>query len=676
ETVTHPSQFSKYTYDLREKVKTVSVGKSATDTDPKVTAYTYTDRGQKLKETKDNGNTADHTYYLNGALKSAAEKKANGTLVASHTYAYDANGNKSQDVAKKMNADNHAAYLDSTTDYAYDPADRLIKTVKTGNGAGTDTYVHDDNANVISQTVKNVTTAYEYDRNRLLRATAGGSAANYSYDPFGRQQSVNSGGKVIGRSVYDGFDHVIESQKMDAGGAMKSTTYTFDPLDRTATKTAAGKTTDFEYLGLSGEVLDEKVAGELTKSYQYSPWGERLSQVKHNTDGTTEEGYYGYNSHTDVETLTDKNGDTKATYGYTAYGSNDDTEFTGIDKPEAGDPTKEEYNPYRFNAKRWDTQSGTYDMGFRDYNPGLNRFTTRDMYNGALADMGLGSDPFTGNRYAFTGGNPVSGVELDGHLVWFGIPAVYYGWAALFGTAAVAATPQGQENLQNAGQAIGSMLRPSADDSASSGSSARPRSGPTPAPSANPAPRPQPRSTDNSNFSCNPTPLIDGGRIYGGLEEYTNHQGKNGCRATGAFAFLTKADRRSRTGANGMPKCSECEPSVSPDGMGEIAAGGGKPQAGHLIGYWGKGTGQDVRNLVALHGKANARMAGNVERFGWTALNRGNTLIMSVTPVYGDPRSAVPTTVQVGMTEYGRGGIVDTFSCTAINSRTGLGSTC
>jgi len=55
-------------------------------------------------------------------------------------------------------------------------------------------------------------------------------------------------------------------------------------------------------------------------------------------------------------------------------------------------------------------------MGFRDYNPGLNRFTTRDMYNGALADMRLGSDPWNTNRYAFAGGNPVTGVELDGHI--------------------------------------------------------------------------------------------------------------------------------------------------------------------------------------------------------------------------------------------------------------------
>ncbi|MFF4088869.1 DNRLRE domain-containing protein [Streptomyces nigra] len=415
ETVTHPDQYSAYTYDLRELVKKVSVGKSSTDPSPKVTSYTYTARGQKLQETKGNGNTVDYTYYLDRALKTSVEKKGSGTLVGSHTYVYDPNGNKAQDVAKKMNADNHTAYLESTTDYTYDPADRLAKSVKTGNGAGTETYVHDDNSNVISQTVKGKTSTFAYDRNRLLTMTASGITANYNYDPFGRQESVTSGGQVIERSVYDGFDHVVESQTLDDSGTLKSTKYTFDPLDRTATKSADGKTTTFNYLGMSGEVLNEEVAGQLTKSYQYSPWGERLSQIKHNSDGTTEAGYYGYNGHTDVETLTDSNGDTKATYGYTAYGSDDESEFTGIDKPDASDPSQEAYNAYRYNAKRWDAQSGTYDMGFRDYNPGLNRFTTRDMYNGALADMSLGADPYTGNRYAFTGGNPINRVEFDGH---------------------------------------------------------------------------------------------------------------------------------------------------------------------------------------------------------------------------------------------------------------------
>jgi RHS repeat-associated protein len=281
--------------------------------------------------------------------------------------------------------------------------------------------VHDDNANVISQDVGATSTTYSYDRNRLLTATTGGATASYRYDPFGRQTSVVSAGLTISRTTYDGFDHIAESEKMNDAGVLESTKYAYDPLDRTASKTAGGETTDYTYLGLSSEVLGEEVAGQLTKSYQYSPWGQRLSQITHQADPEAgveagESAYYGYNSHTDVETLTDDTGNTVATYGYTAYGNADGSEYTGIDKPEAGAPEDAEpYNAYRYNSKRWDASSGTYDMGFRDYAPGLNRFTTRDMYSGALANMTLGTDPYTSNRYAFTAGNPINLIEVGGH---------------------------------------------------------------------------------------------------------------------------------------------------------------------------------------------------------------------------------------------------------------------
>ncbi|SFB50393.1 RHS repeat-associated core domain-containing protein [Amycolatopsis marina] len=168
-------------------------------------------------------------------------------------------------------------------------------------------------------------------------------------------------------------------------------------MDRTTTKTADGETTEFAYLGLTDKVITEEIGGQIQRSYAYSAWGARLSQVKHDTDGTgpevTEDSFYGYNPHTDVETLTSETGDTRATYGYTAYGKDDEEAFTGIDKPDAQNPGEEPYNFYRFNGKRWDPSSGSYDMGFRDYNPGLNRFLTRDSYNGALADLNLGADP-------------------------------------------------------------------------------------------------------------------------------------------------------------------------------------------------------------------------------------------------------------------------------------------
>ncbi|XCW06505.1 DNRLRE domain-containing protein [Streptomyces sp. HUAS MG47] len=414
DTVTHPDQYSKYTYDLRELVKTISVGKSSSDASPKVTSYTYTDRGQKLKETKANSNTVDFTYYLDGAIKTQKEKKANGTLVSEHTVTYDANGNKARDVGKKMNADAPSTYIDVTANYTYDPVDRISQVTKTGTGSSTETYVHDDNANVVSQNVKGVPSTFTFDRNRLQSATVNGAVAGYTYDPFGRLETISGEGKIVERKTYDGFDHVVESSKLTESGGQSVTKYTFDPLDRTTSKTSEGKTTEYDYLGLSGEVLTEEVAGTLTASYQYSPWGKRLSQLK-TVDGTEELGVYGYNTRGDVESVSTAAGDTNATYGYTAYGKDDATEFTGLDKANPADPAKDAYNPYRFNAKRWDVSSSTYDMGFRDYNPDLNRFTTRDMYTGALADMKLGTDLMTGNRYSFTGGNPVSRVELDGH---------------------------------------------------------------------------------------------------------------------------------------------------------------------------------------------------------------------------------------------------------------------
>jgi RHS repeat-associated protein len=632
ETVTHPDQFSKYTYDLRELVKTVSVGKSATDPSPKVSSYAYTDRGEMARETKDNGNTVDLTYFLDGAIRTSTEKKAGGTLVASHTYAYDANGNKAQDVAKKMNADNHAAYLESTTDFEYDPVDRLAKSVKTGNGATTETYVHDDNANVISQTVDDIPTTFGYDRNRLLTSTTAGSESSFNYDPFGRQESVTKGGQIVSRNVYDGFDHVVESQQRDGTGAMRSTTYAFDPLDRTTSKTADGKTTDYTYLGLSKEVLNEEVAGKLTTSYQYSPWGQRLSQIKHNEDGTTEDAYYGYNSHTDVETLTDNNGDTKATYGYTAYGSDDTSEFTGVDKPDATDPEKEPYNSYRYNAKRWDAQSGTYDMGFRDYDPGLNRFTTRDMYNGALADMGLGNDPFTGNRYSFTGGNPISNVEIDGHFALLAAVAAPFAAAAAVVAVAVVVVVA-IVVVAAVVEEVVDRVRENADEAEETDK---------PAPKPTPEPKPVPRGPDGEDSDDDDKEC--------GWVQHGDLDASNGNRSTGVTACLDQEYLATHTGTATDTSV------VTPPGYrwAQRVAGhlGVTPReninACHLLANQLGGSGTDLNNLATCARGANAKQLGSdqgennmadYEQQVADAIAAGQEVMYSVTPSYTGNRT-------------------------------------
>jgi len=176
-TRSHDDEFAEYQYNSRDLVERATNGESATDPDPKVTRFTYTPRGQQLRQTKANNNTVDHTYFLDGLLKTQVERKADTTLVSSHTIAYDPNGHRTSDAAKKQNADNHAAYLDHVYAYTYDPRDRIRQVTKSAAGGGvleTESYTHDANNNVIAQTVDDATTNFTYDRNRLLSATTGG----------------------------------------------------------------------------------------------------------------------------------------------------------------------------------------------------------------------------------------------------------------------------------------------------------------------------------------------------------------------------------------------------------------------------------------------------------------------------------------------------------------------
>ncbi|TDO44048.1 intein/RHS repeat-associated protein [Kribbella sp. VKM Ac-2527] len=407
-------QFYDYTWDVRGLLGSVKTGETASDPAAKTTSYTYNNLGQRATETKGNQNKVTFSWFDNGLMTSSREVKPNGTsLVAEHIMGYDLDGNRISDTAKVLNSDTKA--IDpSTATYTYEPRGRVTAVTRTGAGAGNESYTYTATSNISSQTIAGVATSFVYDRNRLQKATSGTSSF-YNYDPFGRLDTISSGGAVTGRYVYDGFDRVVE-QRTITGAVTKTTKSTYDAWDRVASKTdAAGKTSAMSYLGLSSQLPAEldTATNKPTEAYTFDAYGQRLTQTTTKTDGTSEDAWYGYNPHSDVETLTTSTGDTESTYGYTAFGKDRAGAMSGADKPGV---STEPYNVYRFNGKRWDAASGDYDMGFRTYNPGLNRFTSRDSYNGALADLNLGTDPWNINRYAFAGGNPITRIELDGHI--------------------------------------------------------------------------------------------------------------------------------------------------------------------------------------------------------------------------------------------------------------------
>jgi RHS repeat-associated protein len=140
-------------------------------------------------------------------------------------------------------------------------------------------------------------------------------------------------------------------------------------------------------------------------------------------DSTQTSYTYGNDVHGSVTQLLDENGGVKASYGYDAYGRQDskDGDTAGLTTGDTND--LKPFNPYRYAGKRLDSgTAGTgrdaqmLDMGARRYGLDTGRFLQRDMYADALGDLGLSLDPLTQNRYALAGGNPVSNIELDGHI--------------------------------------------------------------------------------------------------------------------------------------------------------------------------------------------------------------------------------------------------------------------
>jgi hypothetical protein len=56
-------------------------------------------------------------------------------------------------------------------------------------------------------------------------------------------------------------------------------------------------------------------------------------------------------------------------------------------------------------------------MGARRFGPDISKFLQQDVFYTALGNLGLALDPLTQNRYSLAGGNPISYVEFDGHMV-------------------------------------------------------------------------------------------------------------------------------------------------------------------------------------------------------------------------------------------------------------------
>lgn len=396
------------------------------------------------------------TYFDNGKLKTMSTTNAAGTTLESHTVDYEdagkyVNGNRTSDQYVLKGPGSTACSASAcTATYTYDARDKVTKTTD-GHG-GTTTYTLDGAGGLSEPTIRagNVTTTVTptgtttqtYVGNQLSSVTAGGATNKYWYDNAGRLDCVTTsagsaancspsdGGTpnaaLVADYQYDGLDRLVGSRKYSAGTKTDSATYSYDAFDRVAKETethqslgTATRSTAFSYQGLTTLASTEKQTSSAntdstTRAYNYDVYGHRIGVLETKVTGTTTttaRSSFGYDVHGNVSLLvSEATGAATASYGYTSYGDLDST----LSK---GDTSKvSPVNPYRFSAKRWDSGSGTIDMGARRFGPDIGRFLQQDVLKAALGDLGLGSDPLTQNRYALAGGNPLSFVETDGHM--------------------------------------------------------------------------------------------------------------------------------------------------------------------------------------------------------------------------------------------------------------------
>ena len=103
----------------------------------------------------------------------------------------------------------------------------------------------------------------------------------------------------------------------------------------------------------------------------------------------TDSEYYIYNAHGDVVSLTSTIGIVTKTYDYDAFGNEANQSDTDA-------------NPFRYCGEYYDTETGTYYLRARYYDPAVGRFGTEDPVHDGL------------NWYTYCGGNALRRIDPDG----------------------------------------------------------------------------------------------------------------------------------------------------------------------------------------------------------------------------------------------------------------------
>jgi len=368
------------------------------------TTYSYFANGNRKSMAYPNGVVAEYTYYADNRLHTLANKKGN-TLLSTFNYAYDGNGNMVAKLELKgMTSYSYDALgrLEQVTEpdgretaYTFDAAgNRLAEAVTVDNSDTTTWYAYNEQNRLLKTIevsgITEKTTAFRYDNNgneisRLVSTVSGASPS----PGFALSQAGAGTGDEVTFEI-NGYDAQGRLVSVFNDNCTASYTYNHDGLRASKTVTENGATTVTKFLYNSGYiVLELDGAGAQTA---YNVFGGSSVISRTTAQGTD---YYLYNGRGDVVQLTNSAGSVTATYDYDAFGN-----LLTVNN---------HLNPFRYCGEYWDYETKRYYFRARYYSPATGRFTQRDKF------LGFHTDPLSLNRYTYAHNNPIKYIDPSGY---------------------------------------------------------------------------------------------------------------------------------------------------------------------------------------------------------------------------------------------------------------------
>jgi len=380
-TVTYSAGTFTYQYD--------SAGRQSATTRPDGLAikYAYDADGNDAAITYPDNFTYSYAYDELDRMTNVSETPAGSTTVTSLAhYTYD-----------PLSRRTTLTYANgASTAYSYDAFSGLSQIAHTFADTGklptaTFTYTRDNNERRVGDTVSN--TAYlwhppatatdSYTPNSLNQYTAI-NGQTLSYDPNGNL--LGDPTAALGSTSYQ-FDQ--KNRLTAATNAQYTSTYTYDPFSRRASKTVNGVTTFFVDDG-NREIADYSSPTSEISHYIYGADSTPIMREVFDGAPTVQGSYW---VHTDalgsLVAISNLNGSHTSTYNYSAFGETSSV-ANAI--------------PYQYAGMRLDPETMLYYDHARYYSPKQGRFISPDPIS---VKGGV-------NIYAYAGNDPVNGVDTTG----------------------------------------------------------------------------------------------------------------------------------------------------------------------------------------------------------------------------------------------------------------------